>query len=794
MTTTVEPTALFTPILDQGIRAVNFFNGRLLTGRDLAREQDARREADARLGKACGAGIAYGLEVRLEGEAKLRTVKVFAGLAVSRAGQTLLLGSDQVVGLATPAATSTTPVSAAAFGPCGVLGGGTYVAGDGLYLLTLAPISATEGKAQVLALDPGNVRCNTDANVEAVQLRLLKIEAEVLSAAGLDTNAVGEAAVSRLRNGVAYACFGFPALAAAHRAPGLVPAGGLLDAMGSHGLSKCDVPLALVYMTDSAGIVFVDGWAARRRIATDGASPAWSALVGEQIDAIAEAQLAQFQDQLDAIPTASLGGVTAKDWLTWLPPAGLLDADGARALGWKQFLGARAPAVEVLLAAGDLRGVLAAALRRDPVPPVDGTRYRVYRIAGSAGPARHLFVREAPNAPHAEEVWLDGARAALPGVADVQSAIDTLRARSCRQVVLWPGERGLAPLESLKAGDDVVLCFEPGLYKLGKRPIHLKGLGHVRIHGAGPGTRIVSDGSEVALLVDDCESVAVADLWVDARTVKSGTDESGVGLNGALTIHNTPSAHVERVRASCGAAPTLGGAGIVVGNDAKAASAVVHLIACEVAAGDNQVGIQCVNTGLVVVRDNLVGAADASSSVLRGIVVAGQSATEVHVEGNTVRGAVQAIAIGLSQKESRKGVALQAERVVVAGNRVQLRLSERDQKRNRFGVFVGNATSVLVTGNRVLATGAGLRELALEGLRLTGVYGQHVVVRDNHFDGCPIGIQFRPLEVDQKRPRVWAFQTNLAELAGAAAPEVLRMDDALLKLTIREHNQPVPDR
>ena len=33
------------PLTDGGIRSVNFFNGRLLSGKDLSREQAARREA-----------------------------------------------------------------------------------------------------------------------------------------------------------------------------------------------------------------------------------------------------------------------------------------------------------------------------------------------------------------------------------------------------------------------------------------------------------------------------------------------------------------------------------------------------------------------------------------------------------------------------------------------------------------------------------------------------------------------------------------------------------------------------
>src|SRR5262245_19841353 len=93
------------PLTDGGIRSVNFFNGRLLSGRDLTREQDARREADARLGRAIGDGVAYGLEVardvaRDTPSAPLLRVK--AGLAVNRVGQTLRLATDASVALTRP--------------------------------------------------------------------------------------------------------------------------------------------------------------------------------------------------------------------------------------------------------------------------------------------------------------------------------------------------------------------------------------------------------------------------------------------------------------------------------------------------------------------------------------------------------------------------------------------------------------------------------------------------------------------------------------------------------------------
>jgi len=54
---------LETPFLEGGIAFTNFFNGRLLSGEDLTREQQARRAVAQQLGHAVGDGVAYGLWV-----------------------------------------------------------------------------------------------------------------------------------------------------------------------------------------------------------------------------------------------------------------------------------------------------------------------------------------------------------------------------------------------------------------------------------------------------------------------------------------------------------------------------------------------------------------------------------------------------------------------------------------------------------------------------------------------------------------------------------------------------------
>src|SRR5712664_4169653 len=188
------------PLKDGGIRTARFFNGRLLTGKDLTREQDARREADRRIGRAIGEGVAFGLEVTRDGQRDVKTapvLRVSAGLAVNRAGRALRLEADVSVALTRRFDAVTADCL---FDDCQPIGGGVYVAGAGIYVLTIAPAQATEGRAQTNGLDPSNVACNTDAFVEGVQFRLLKVNQQRY----LDLDLTSR----QLRNRLAYRCFG----------------------------------------------------------------------------------------------------------------------------------------------------------------------------------------------------------------------------------------------------------------------------------------------------------------------------------------------------------------------------------------------------------------------------------------------------------------------------------------------------------------------------------------------------------------------------------------------------------
>jgi hypothetical protein len=321
------------PLKEGGIRSVNFFNGRLLAGKDLSREQAARREADARLGLAIGDGVAFGLDAAVDtalSEPAAPVLRIARGLAVNRRGQTLRLTADTSVALSRR---FEAVAGNCVFADCAPLAGGVYVAGAGVYLLTIAPAQLGEGRAPTNGLDPGNVACNTDATVEAVQFRLLGIDQ--VRYADLDLGS------PRFRNRLAYRCFGVEAAEAALADPWRAgPARyGLIDELRGLGLSDHDVPLALVYWT-AQGIRFVDGWAVRRPLVppdplasppdAGGAPPADPSGPGfvarRRRLAEAYAMGAQFHAHLTDLlaSSGSLAALRATDHFRYLPPFGMV--------------------------------------------------------------------------------------------------------------------------------------------------------------------------------------------------------------------------------------------------------------------------------------------------------------------------------------------------------------------------------------------------------------------------------------------------------------------------------------
>src|SRR5262245_12966075 len=321
------------PILDGGIRSINFFNGRLLSARDLTREQSANREADRRMGRAVGEGIAYGLEVSKSNASTQESpvVTVEAGLAINHLGQTLMLTAKTEIALvrkATPGTGSTE-----AFGECAPLQSGTYVAGAGVYLLTIAPAQGTEGRAPTHSLENATAACNTDTTVNAVQFRLIQLDQQISATELLDQN--------HLRNLIAYKCFGVDNTSKFSVDPFTtnLESYGLLDILRPTWLTECEVPLAILYWTLVDGIKFIDLWSVRRRLARRLTDKTWSFLTSERTTREGEAMYLQFQGQLKDLAGSgvSLPQLKAKDHFKYLPAAGLLPIGGTGGFDYPTF-------------------------------------------------------------------------------------------------------------------------------------------------------------------------------------------------------------------------------------------------------------------------------------------------------------------------------------------------------------------------------------------------------------------------------------------------------------------------
>jgi hypothetical protein len=206
------------------------------------------------------------------------------------------------------------------FGECKPLQAGTYVAGAGVYLLTVAPAETREGRAVTNALNTGGVPCNTDAVVSAVQFRLIQIDPPITATELQDQN--------HLRSLVAYKCFGVGDVKSFVNDPfgPDATAYGLLDSLRPNRLTDCDVPLGVLYWTLSDGIKFLDMWSVRRRVIDPAATDPWRLITGERRLAEVEAMLLQFEDQLAELrlSSAPTHSIVATDTFKYLPPVGVI--------------------------------------------------------------------------------------------------------------------------------------------------------------------------------------------------------------------------------------------------------------------------------------------------------------------------------------------------------------------------------------------------------------------------------------------------------------------------------------
>lgn len=365
------------PITSGSLRATNFFNGRLVTGADMTREQAARREAARRVGRAGGDGVVYGLEVTNANKNPIVTVS--KGLAVNRCGQALYLSDDATVDLLQRFGSADQPSKI--FGSCQPITTGTYLGGFGFYLLVLSPVESTEGTAPTSGLNNAFAGCNTDVILETVRFNLLPIDLKN------DTLPPDK----KLRNYIAYRCFGYEG-SNVPKFPDFFkdPLGfsfksyGLIDELRKTSLADCDVPLAIINWT-SDGVKFVDMWSVRRHVARRDDDDDWTQLVKDRRRNETEAMMMQFADQIARLKMegTDLSKVVGTDYFRFLPPVGMLPmrfgAGGVDAFAPNTFFEDIIPGYFFI--DGDrLRVLFEQALEHEPIDLNSGESVRLYAV------------------------------------------------------------------------------------------------------------------------------------------------------------------------------------------------------------------------------------------------------------------------------------------------------------------------------------------------------------------------------------------------------------------------------
>lgn len=397
----INETKLTETITEGGISWINFFNGRLLSGEDLSKEQSSNLEGRRRLGRATGEGVASGLEVSIPDNVNTREtpyVVVKAGLAINRQGQTLSLTAETNVKLTRPLNAGAAVVTGEAFADCRPLQPGIYLAEAGVYLLTIAPARKNEGRAAVSGLDNIIARCNTHHAVEGVQFRLIQL--------GLSAEDLRD---TRLRNRVAYRCFAtdntFPVDPFKSTPTGRT----LLDDLRPGLLTDCDVPLAIVKWTKTGGIEFVDMWSVRRRLFAPSAAGRWDEILGERRRSESEAMLLQFQEHIGSLnrPDLSPRSVVASAHFERLPPVGVLPLateTSTRGFDFRKFFEGQTYREPVFVEGARFERLFRESIRYAPLSLSSGELIWLYEVRQNA----QTIAKGGTNAPQPYLIFSSG--------------------------------------------------------------------------------------------------------------------------------------------------------------------------------------------------------------------------------------------------------------------------------------------------------------------------------------------------------------------------------------------------
>ncbi|MEM9302736.1 MAG: DUF6519 domain-containing protein [Pseudomonadota bacterium] len=202
----------------------------------------------------------------------------------------------------------------------------------------------------------------------------------------------------------------------------------------------------------------------------------------------------------------------------------------------------------------DASGIAAVAWSLDGATRLQ--RVMAQRLDAAEDPTHHAITFNATLSRAAETSYDSSGSVPLAGTRTVQEALDALAALQqigCTTYIVRDDQDWVAVLEGLKPKENASICFARGVYQT-SRTVRLKGLGHVRLSGAGPTTvQLIANRVEAALAFVDCESVTVHGLEIAAPDGNSVMpDEADTHRLGALDIGLCPEVTVTGCLLRCG--------------------------------------------------------------------------------------------------------------------------------------------------------------------------------------------------------------------------------------------------
>ncbi len=230
----------------------------------------------------------------------------------------------------------------------------------------------------------------------------------------------------------------------------------------------------------------------------------------------------------------------------------------------------------------------------------------VARLLDAAGNPTHLPIHFNASLSTAAATSFDPANTPpLAGANTVQEAIEQLAGLQqvgCSTYIVTEGSDWVAILKAIKDGEDASICFQRGLYETGER-VEIKGKGHISIHGAGGGTRIVANRAECALHFEGCASVTLRDLDVSAPDGSGALGKISF-RQGVVTILDCPTVDVEGVSLRCGGGADTERTGLTIRGSAERALDSVHVVRNRLAIGLAQDGILVTDAINTLIADN----------------------------------------------------------------------------------------------------------------------------------------------------------------------------------------------